>query len=553
MKMKFSNSRSKIVLFCLLLSLFSCKQSSNISNTESPNVILIVIDSLRSDHLGAYGYNRSITPTMDRFAKRSLQLCNVVAQGSWTKSTTASLMTGLYPKSHKTVDMYDRLDPKIPLLSTRLKEKGYTTWAFSANSIVIPETGFAQGFDLFLYEEEILEDSSKINSAIMKRLLKLGSQDKLFLYIHYMDPHFPYLPKESCYSKKNTIVFDLDFFGQNRHLDYVSKPRLKTILTQQLKNAYDDEVRYNDKMLGQLLNNLTSQHLAENALLIITSDHGEELLDHNGVTHGHTLYNELISIPLMMCVPDKRKDIIDRLVEQIDIAPTIIELAKAKTTPEIEGSSLFDHNIHTYAFSELDLKGKKATSITTRSEKLLEHIQLWEAEDTIKWFSKQAFFTPPNNTFAFDIKSLQKPRILNIFADHLLIKQHTIFPHWITITVDLPNSEVKQVRLVTEGECHSPFELNINRDMRCLSFCLRNTDDVAVNKVGEIRLDYYHLDTDPIESQTLPFPVGDNSNNNDLLTELRMYEQHFNRSYRKHVLEPSKSIEEQLKRLGYLE
>ncbi|MBN2383134.1 sulfatase [bacterium] len=540
---------------CSLVFLLStCQPHSVVTPDRIDTVLLLVVDSLRQDHVGAYGYDRSVTPELDRLSRQGIQFCHAVAQGPWTKPSMASILSGLYPRTHVTSDMYDRLDPAIQLMPTFLRAQGFQTCAFSANSVIVPETGFAQGFDQFHFKELLLQNAEIINRSVVHMLEALPRTERLFAYIHYMDPHFPYLPGEPVFSRENTIVFDLDFFGQQKHLDFLDKPVLKKRLHSELINAYDDGIRFNDRMIGRLLDHLRARGRLDTTLVILTADHGEELLEHQGVTHGQSLFDELVMVPLLISFPGSKSRIETRLVEQVDLCPTLLGLLRTKLPKVLEGQDLFRTSPKGWTYSELELHGRRATSVRSATNKLIDYSQYWEAEDTIRWFQKRAEIPNVSGpTFIFEIMSFHKPRLLDVRLNGQYLKHLTILPHWSTFELNLPNQAKGTITLEARGDCDSPFELGQGHDTRCFSFCLRNSNQVAIQETRERVMVYFDLIEDPTEQKNMLDRPDSSIDLTQIQQTLECYRQKAGTTFHKQVLLPTDEMQTQLRMLGYIE
>jgi arylsulfatase A-like enzyme len=202
-----------VIFFLLILIagyffVFKGKDSSSFPyKYPNANVILIVIDTLRADHLGCYGYQRNTSPVIDGLAKEGIIFKNTLAQSSWTKPGTASILSGLYPKNHGANTITDSLAEDVNLLPEILEQHGFRSYAFTSNSVVSEPVGFNQGYEkFFLLNEKVGRStiharSDMVNRTILPFIEKMQKRSKNFIYIHYMDPHEPYIPKEKNFQK----------------------------------------------------------------------------------------------------------------------------------------------------------------------------------------------------------------------------------------------------------------------------------------------------------------------------------------------------------------
>jgi len=345
-------------------------QTDTVSNNDF-NIVLITIDTLRADHLSCYGYERNTSPNIDKIAKEGIRFTHALATSSWTAPSMASIMTSLYPISHgvkhgiiKSEKAYNQeiLDEKFNALAEILKNHGYTTFGAAANFHLFKEMGFGQGFDYYYCKG--LDNASALNDVIFSWKDNIKKCKKFFLWAHYFDPHEPYYartPWINDYAAESWIG--------NTHLSksYIEKlKKLIPVLKKEtgslgyLTSLYDSEINYVDYHIGNLIYELGSD---DNSLIIITSDHGEEFLDHGSLGHATTLYQELIHVPLIIKLPFSFRESIDSVNDEpvsiIDIFPTILGVLEITPPSEIKGINLLDikkqpkRQKRDYLFSEL--------------------------------------------------------------------------------------------------------------------------------------------------------------------------------------------------------
>ena len=350
-----------------------------------PNAILYVVDTLRADRLGCYGYARPTSPRMDAFARSALLFRDAVAQSSWTLAATASLLTGRTPPNHGAVDVGTALRPEVLTLPERLRAGGYRTAAFVTNSLVSRSYGFDRGFAEFhQYPERPRERAATylpariLHRRIRRWLDRHATGAPFFLYVHSTDPHWPYLPAPRHarpFRKAGRTHADEEaavraarpyFFGnehQGERPTTMPKDRVAV-----LSDLYDGDVRAADEAFGLLVDDLARLRLLDRTVLVLTSDHGEEFLDHDGIGHGQTLHEEVVHVPLLVRLPGAaRRGEVARAVQQVDVAPTILELAGVTPSDDLEGRSLLEetNNGGAEIASHLDYLGVHCDSITT--------------------------------------------------------------------------------------------------------------------------------------------------------------------------------------------
>jgi len=358
-------------IFCSLivfLNLFSCQNKE-----KSFNIILISIDTLRADHLSCYGYSRNTSPNIDRIARKGVLFKNTIATSSFTPPSMASIFTSKNVSSHgikhgvlKKGMVYNQevISSSFTTLAEALKEEGYATFGFHTNPHLAKEFGFAQGFDFF--KQFTFANARRLNKEVLKFKEEYKKKGKYFLWVHYFDPHWPYFKREpwgssySSYHPKEIKVLNFDMWPEK----FSSKTNLKEDkdLLSYLIARYDSEINFVDKYVGELIDSLKKDG---DALVIITSDHGEEFLEHGRFTHGFQLYEESIRVPLIINFPSKIPEGIkvENEASIIDIMPTILEILKIKSNPGLEGKSLIPLISKNLSAVPMAQAGKKSNRI----------------------------------------------------------------------------------------------------------------------------------------------------------------------------------------------
>jgi arylsulfatase A-like enzyme len=335
---------------------------------RNPLVVFVVIDTLRRDHVGTLGYHRATTPNLDRLASEGFVASRMLAHASQTVPSVSSMFTSNAPHAHgvqfdpRTMGFGNSGESKVPLLAEDnltlaevLSSEGYFTAAAVDNPWIRREFGFAQGFDQYV-ESLCLKggsrvcDGARINKAASK-VIQEHAAEKTFLYLHYMDVHHPY-----AHGGKLPPVFRK---GSGRvvytrgPIDGVSPKNLAYTI-----DAYDDGVLYTDSLIGELVRELEAAAAERDVLLLITSDHGEEFLEHGGLGHGFTLYPELIETFAIFWRPESRmmhpRD--ERLSGTMDIAPTLLDLVGVPKPKEMSGRSLLGSSSGGAVIAELAAK-----------------------------------------------------------------------------------------------------------------------------------------------------------------------------------------------------
>ncbi len=371
-----------------------------------PNVLVYLVDTLRADHLGCYGYRRRATsPEIDAFAADAVLFENALAQSSWTRSAVASLLTGRVPPSHGVKERGDALSPKAKTLAELLRDAGYATAAFVTNGNASDRYGFDQGFDVF---ELLGEDDSKrtlhalsdaVNRAAFSWLEK-PRKGPFFLYLHTMEPHAPYAPRgkepgppvlgdreaksmralrrrfESRFGASADIVPGSMSWMQGLHRGILS---VEPARVEKLVELYDAEIAFNDHYFGRLLQQLKERGPYDDTVVAFVADHGEEFYDHGGWEHGRTLYQEQLRIPFIVRFPDGPFGVrVAGPAQQIDLLPTLSAYLGLPPGDGVQGESLrtrlgakVKDDGTKAVYSHLELDGAMAESLIEGRFKIL--------------------------------------------------------------------------------------------------------------------------------------------------------------------------------------
>ena len=352
-KKRKSKSGKFIIIYKRFVFLFLCFLLLAVNCSGKPkdiNVILISIDTLRSDHLSGYGYKRNTSPFLDKIAKDGILFKNVISSASWTAPSMVSMFTSLNSSEHGIIhgtfidgDVYNQevLTGSLLTLPMILKKNGFFTMGFSTNPHLSKKMGFAKGFDIFTYAP--FSDSKILDKIILDFKNKYLKKDKkFFLWIHYMDIHWPYRARQPWikeYAKKDfdDINFQIipNTFKDKYKLDKNNKDLLENLI-----DRYDSEINFLDSNISKLFKEFPVE---DNNLVIVTADHGEEFLEHNGFTHGNNLYNQTIKVPLIIRLPafmNKKGISIEDNAGIIDIMPTLLSLLNIPAESKLKGENL---------------------------------------------------------------------------------------------------------------------------------------------------------------------------------------------------------------------
>ncbi len=345
-----------------LLALPLCGMSAFAAPRARPNVVVIMVDTLRADHLGCYGFKGNISPVIDKFAKESVMFERCSSAASWTMPSVVSFLTGLYPERHGVIHAAlsdDGRDPKhLEFLSPNIKTmaeifsaNGYRTVGIVANPWLKPESTMGRGYDeyRFIDRETMLESTTdwlKVDSVTV-------STAPLFLYVHILDVHGHYQFSEDDFAQMASIVKD----GPDRPLTAMEKKeqiswymketfrdhpeRADTVMN--WRAAYAGGVKRFDRHVVSLFDALKTSGLMDSSIVIFTSDHGEGLFERGWLEHGKTVNIEEIQVPLLIRMPGGKQAgrHVRPWVDLVDVLPTLADLCSLQTGgAQMQGISL---------------------------------------------------------------------------------------------------------------------------------------------------------------------------------------------------------------------
>jgi len=306
--------------------------------TERPNVLLILVDTLRADHLSGYGHHRRTTPHLDRLSRQGLLFTSAVTPASWTVPSVAAVLTGHYPGTDGIgIGRRAGIPAGTPTLAGLLGEAGYATAGFSANALLDTDRGYELGFRHYFCtpHTDNQHTAGELNDRAL-RWLERHRDERFFCFLQYMDPHNPYDAPPFNPAPGGTGSPTAWRQGNVRMLiaGEIEIDRPEDV--EQVKDCYDEEISHVDQQIGRLLAQLRRLDLLENTLVIVSADHGEELHDRGNWGHGFTLYEELIRVPLIVRLPGGPELSRGREplpVSLVDILPTIGEVAGLDLIP----------------------------------------------------------------------------------------------------------------------------------------------------------------------------------------------------------------------------
>jgi arylsulfatase A-like enzyme len=297
----------------------ACRPTTSEVPCPDCNILLISMDTLRADHLGAYGYARPTSPNIDALASDSVVFERAFSQSAWTRPAHASMLTGLYPVEHGIVEMTRRsgLDESIPTLATILSDAGYRTGAFTGGANMSAHFGFDNGFESYRSPGRRFEN----HLPAVERWFDRDDGRPWFLFVHAFDAHRPY----------KSLPSDREALGLSMTVPKGTRSACRTgadpAAVAPLVAEYDAAIHRGDRSLGRLLELVEQHGGTEKTVIVFTSDHGEEFLEHGRCFHIRTLYREVAQVPLIVKVPGFEAGRVEQVVPaSTAVVPTVLEL-----------------------------------------------------------------------------------------------------------------------------------------------------------------------------------------------------------------------------------
>jgi arylsulfatase A-like enzyme len=342
------------------------------------NAIIVVVDALRADHLGCYGYDRPTSPSIDALAARGTRFAQAISPAPWTLPAMATLWTGLLPSVHGAMQASDMnawiaraprfrptsvLDQSRTTLPEVLRAHGIDTAAFVAGSYPSAVFGMAQGFETFV-DRGLFGPRMQVEA--LWSWLDQKPRPRFFAYLHVMSVHSPYQPPDADlrdmpagkqraaisaalaeeHRRWTELAFDPGYTGSiDGSWETLKEIRMKGLPPPadlaHLAALYDQGIRYTDHWIGELADGLEARGLAGNTLLVVTADHGEELGDHGGLEHTRTFYEEVMRIPLIVDAPGLPSgQVVTTQVGLVDLFPTVLDVMGVFYDGPVQGISL---------------------------------------------------------------------------------------------------------------------------------------------------------------------------------------------------------------------
>lgn len=303
-----------------------------LTSPPRPDIVFIMLDTLRADALATYGGDPEWMPQLNALAEGATVFTEALANAPWTQPSVASFFTGLAPEEHGVVSIHYRMSPAVLTLAELLQSQGYETAAFIANSVIVgPDSGFSRGFDTFEYlkdPERTYARADTVTHEVAEWLAgrratpdpeTAAMKPPLFLYVHYLDPHVPYLSSDSLEAERGVFTIP------------------------EARGFYQDELRFLDRELDRLVGSLNAE-LPGPRVLFITSDHGEEFGEHGGLGHSQTLYSEVLDIPAVLQIDRSGGGVVDAELEGLDFFDLLLRLGTGETLDVGAWASATEHD-----------------------------------------------------------------------------------------------------------------------------------------------------------------------------------------------------------------
>ena len=492
------------------------RRPSEEKSFERLNVLLIGVDTLRADHLGAWGYPRPTSPHLDALAGEGVRFERAIAPAPWTLPSFSSLMTSLYPSRHGAGmggrGSYATLSSEQVLLAEIFDSEGYRTFGLVNNLFLRPSYGLAQGFDVYGYPRvvpgDFVDGRLKIGLADAERLctfLENHTQGAFFAFWHMIDPHLPYYPREGFTERFADPSYEGVFKARAGWDELVQRPGRRRFAhegappippmsdadARRIEDLYDSHVAVVDEAVGRVIRTLRTTGLWERTVIVFVADHGEGLADHGYYHHGYTLYQEELHVPLIFRHPGgPRGQVIAETISTLDVGPMLLASLGMAARPDMQGTDRLDPaNRHLPVFSETPTYDSSALKAVYLDNVKYLHDPVFGREEVFRLDEDAG---ERNDVFAESDEFVQRARhVLDRFRErnlrggryHLRIAA----PEGVTVTGRLRAGEVFDANVVvlpgvSEGwrfdleRKHLDFTARADRDGVEVIFWMRGED-----------------------------------------------------------------------------
>ncbi len=460
--------------------------------------VLVSIDTLRADHLGAYGYHRPTSPYFDSLAARGVLFENAIAQIPGTLPSHMSMFTGLYPAEHGVYPPNGALSPDIETIAEAFRRAGFRTAGHTEGGFVDGSYGFARGFESF--DDDALHHADDVERTFARArgfIEGLKRDERFFLFVHTYAIHDPYDPPAPYGSLYWTGAPPEGFAptGENLASFNAGNGVIQPAALEYYIAQYDGSINHVDDQLRKFFDWLEALVPRDQLTVIITSDHGEEFLDHGKMVH-EQVYHENLRVPLLIVHPRVADGTrVRSLVQTIDIAPTLYNLAGIRPSAKLSGTSRASLLVDRDQAKE---SAAYAEAFTTRDRAIYhqDHGRLYQLiqfaprlEPDGFWVSRSVVFDAAGDRLKFSAHSHAEPRTVSLQVNGVPHGLLEVPLGWREFEIRLPpDNGVQTVRLWAEG-CTSPAASGQGNDRRCLAFKIRG--------VSLMRTELYDLARDP--------------------------------------------------------
>jgi len=467
--------------------------------------VLISIDTLRADRLGAYGYPLDTSPFFDDFAERGDLFEKAIVQLPGTLPSHMSIFTGLYPQEHGVYPPDGVLSASIATLPEMFQEAGYRTGGFTDGGYVKGTYGFARGFDVF---DDVTKASPGGASETFRRAKEFVSSlrrgERFFLFVHSYEVHDPYYAEEPYKSNSwpGEPPAHWDSVGSNLAAASEGELEITPEALEYFSAMYDASIRFIDDVLRDFMEYLWAQGLSPDTTIVITSDHGEEFLEHGGLAH-RQLYDETLHVPLLVRrLGQRRGGRIGHLVQSIDIAPTLVELAGLTVRPNFSGRSLVaslgDPEVvtGTEAFAEGVVSPTRTLYQSTDEGLFRFALTRYASVGDRLAVGRSLTFDGSTPELRFQVQSYHVERELEVYVNGVLVRRLQITPGRMQeVVVDLLGTAAKYRVDLEVDSCDRPSEVGTGSSRQCLGFFLSG--------IKVERRELFQVDGDPREALDL--------------------------------------------------
>lgn len=398
------------IVAATLLMLSGCSHDS--TERERRPVILVVVDTLRADHLGTYGYTRATSPHLDDWARSGRLYERAFATSPWTAPSFGSIFTGQLPSRHGVMRqerpdgsvLFGSLDSGSVPVAERLSANGYRTAAFVNNPFLSPEFGLDRGFDLYDYSPGDNREIRPAGAMVDRTLEWIDAQasTSFFVVMQLFDPHLDY-DAPSPFRGRFTDTIDSEWELPVGEMNAIRSQAAELTAGDRsfIEAAYDEEVAYVDEQLGRFRQALADRGLLDGSLVLLTSDHGEEFFEHGGFEHGHALWQELVHVPLVAWGPGVVAGRDPSPASIVDLAPTVLEFAGLAPVPSTAGVTLWP---------SLSASGE----LPERTLYAEQNLYGTELKAAIRWPFKLIVSVESGGRFLFDLEANPEERFVDL-------------------------------------------------------------------------------------------------------------------------------------------